>query len=304
MAESLLTAESLRRLDHLELETRRVFAGQIKGERRSKRKGISIEFADYRHYTRGDDLRFMDWNIYGRTDRLFIKVFYEEQDLQCNLLIDTSLSMDFGSPHKLDYARRLAAALAYIGLKNNDLMGLTSFHGNTGGPGGGTAAAADRMRPTRGRHQVRRTLAWLDGLKPDGAASLRDICRDFSLRPGARGIVVLISDLLDPAGHESALRYLIRDNLNVHVLHLLSPQEIRPDLDGHIELHDIETDEKIDLTVNARLREIYMRNVEAWTTQVQDYCTHYGMAYSLVDTSISVEDLLLKHLRAKGLLRG
>ncbi len=293
MAESLLTPEYLRRLDRLELQTRRVLGGQIKGERRSRRKGISIDFADYRHYTRGDDLRFIDWNIYGRLDRLFIKVFYEEQDLQCNVLLDSSRSMDFGDPNKFLFARQIAATLGYVGLSNHDKFGVACFSGKTG----------EQFRPTRGHHQIRRMLGFLDSVKADGSTSLESACRDLAKRPGLRGIVVVVSDFLDPSGFEPALRRLIRDGLDVYVLHVLAPQEIEPEIGGHVELLDSETGHKVELTVNARLKEIYMRNVQAYCSQIHDYCSHYGMSYSLVRTDVPIEELAIKRLRETGLVK-
>lgn len=293
MAESLLTPSFLRRLDRLELQTRRVLGGQIKGERRSRKKGISIDFADYRHYTRGDDLRFIDWNIYGRLDRLFIKIYHEEQDLQCHLLLDRSRSMDFGEPNKMDFARRLAAAIGYIGLCRQDKIAVTCFN----------ESAAESFSPSRGRHHVARLLSFLDKAKPDGGTSLQAMCREFSQRSRARGIVVLVSDLLDSKGFEPALRYLARDTLDVYVLHVLAPQEIDPTIGGHVELHDLETEHKIELTVNARLKEIYKHNVDAYCSQVQTFCTRYGMSYSLVRTDTAIEDLVLKRLRANGLVK-
>jgi len=293
MTAKLLTPEFLKQLDRLELQTRRVLGGQIKGERRSRKKGISIDFADYRQYTRGDDLRFIDWNIYGRLDRLFIKLFYEEQDLQCNILLDTSRSMDFGTPNKLELAKKFAAAVAYVGLSNHDKIGISCFQGKT----------AASFRPTRGQHQIRRMLAFLDGIKADGQTSLASACRDFTLKPGVRGIVLLITDFLDPAGYQSALRYLMRDGLDVQVIHVLSPQEIEPEIGGHVELHDIETDHKVELTVNARMKDAYMRNVQAFCTQIQDHCVHYGMGYMLVRSDAPIEELIIKRLREAGVVK-
>src|SRR5687767_14061640 len=120
MPETLLDLQFVRRLDRLKLQNRRTLAGQLKGERRSRKKGLGLDFADYRHYTPGDDLRFIDWNLYARLDRLFVKIFHEEQDLQCHLLLDCSRSMDWGEPGKFDFARRLAAAIAYVGLIGQD----------------------------------------------------------------------------------------------------------------------------------------------------------------------------------------
>jgi uncharacterized protein (DUF58 family) len=293
MPEPLFDARFLRKLDRLELQTARILGGQIKGERRSKRKGISIDFADYRHYVRGDDLRFIDWNIYGRLDRLFIKLFYEEQDLQCRILLDTSRSMDFGEPNKFDFARRLAASIAYVGLHGSDQIGITCFNQGT----------TEVFRPSRGRHHVKRMLDFLVKLEPDRATSLYKMVREFTQRVRGRCVVVLISDFLDPAGFEGAMRYLLRDTIDVFAVQVLAPQEIEPDLGGHIELHDLETDHKVELTVNKRLKEIYMRNVEAFCASIRNYCTKYGMHYSLARSDAAIEEMMMKRLRANGLIK-
>jgi len=289
----LLTPEFLRRLERLELETRRVLGGSIKGDRRSKKKGISIDFADYRHYVRGDDLRFIDWNIYGRLDRLFIKIFHEEQDLQCHLLIDTSLSMDFGDPNKLEFAKRLAAAIAYVGLTGSDKVGLTCFSDDS----------REALPALRGRHNVRRLLTSLDNLEADGRTSLLAACHSLVQRIKGKSIVVVLSDFLDPAGFEQALRYLIRDTLDVFVIQMLSPEEIEPVLSGHIEMTDVETGHKVELTVSPRLQQAYRSNVEAYTQKLKDYCTRYGMSYTFTHTDQVVEEVVLKRLREDGLLK-
>ncbi|MCX7048372.1 MAG: DUF58 domain-containing protein [Candidatus Sumerlaeota bacterium] len=290
---SLLDPQFLRRLDRLELETRRVLGGAIKGDRRSKKKGVSIDFADYRHYVRGDDLRFVDWNLYGRLDRLFIKIFYEEQDLQCHLLLDSSRSMHFGDPDKMDYAKRIAAGLAYIGLTGSDKIGITCFHSGTSGA----------FPASRGRHNVRRMLSFLEGMAADGRTSLLAATRELVQRVKGKSIVIILSDFLDPGGFEPALRYLIRDTLDVFVIQVMSPQEIDPNLIGHIELHDLEILHKVELTITPRLKQQYKRNVEAYCQQIKDYCTRYGMSYTFARTDEGIEDLLLKRLRESGLVK-
>lgn len=291
---SLLAPEFLKRLDRLELETRRILGGVIKGDRRSRKKGVSIDFADYRHYVRGDDLRFIDWNIYGRLDRLFIKIFHEEQDLQCHLLLDTSKSMRFGQPGKLDYARQIAAGIAYVGLTGSDKIGISCFR----------EEASGALPAARGRHNVRRMLAFLEGLEADGRTSLHAAAREFTQRVKGRSVVVVISDFLDPAGFEPALRYLIRETLDVFVIHVLAPQEIRPEITGHVEMHDVETNHKLELTITPRLRDTYMRNVEAFCRKIKDYCVRYGMSYTFAPTDLPIEELLLKRLREDGLIKG
>jgi len=291
---SLLAPDFLRRLDRLELEARRVLGGTIKGDRRSKKKGASIDFADYRHYVRGDDLRFIDWNIYGRLDRLFIKIFYEEQDLQCHILLDTSRSMRFGEPDKLDFAKRLAASIAYIGLTGSDKIAISGFRGQS----------SETFPASRGRHNVRRMLTSLDALDADGQTSLLNAARAFAQRVRGKSVVVVISDFLDPAGFEPALRYLIRDAFDVFVIHVLAPQEIDPDVAGHVEIHDMEIDHKLELSITPRLKEIYKRNVEAYSQKIKDYCMRYGMSYSFAPTDLAIEDLVLKRLREDGLVGG
>lgn len=293
MATSLLDPQFLRRLERLKLQSRRMLGGQIKGERLSRRKGISIDFADYRQYSRGDDLRFIDWNIYGRLDRLFIKIFHEEQDLQCHILIDSSRSMGYGDPDKMLFARQLAAAIAYVGLTGQDKITITAFSDTTG----------PRLHPSRGRHHVRRMLTYLDGLTPTGETDLAAICRDFTQRVRTPGVVILLSDLLDPSGHEAALRHLLHKRYDVYVLQVLAPDEIDPPLSGHLKLTDVETAHQVEVTVNAQLKKLYTENVETWCSGIRDYCRRYGLAYSLVRSDTPLEELILNQLRRQGLMR-
>lgn len=294
MTEPLLTPDFLRRLDRLELETRRVLGGQVKGERRSKRKGIGLDFADHRHYSRGDDPRHLDWNIYARLERLFIKIFHEEQDLQCHLLLDTSLSMEFGDPNKLLFAKRLAAAIAYVGLRRQDRISLTCFNQVSG----------ERFGPARGRPHIRRLLGFLDKLKASGETSLFAACRECAQRVSQRAVIIVVTDLLDPAGFDGALRQLVRQSLDVFVIHVLAPQEVEPALRGHLELRDVETDHKVEITANERLLKIYRQHLDALCSAGQAFCLRRGMQYMLVRTDTPIEELVLMRMRAAGLMKG
>ncbi len=294
MTEPLLTPEFIRRLDRLELETRRVLGGQVKGERRSKRKGIGMDFADHRHYSRGDDTRHLDWNIYARLERLFIKVFHEEQDLRAHLLLDTSKSMDYGEPNKFLFARRLAAAVAYVGLRRQDRIALSCFD----------AASGARFGPARGRPHIRRLLEFLGGLEAGGETSLHAACRECAQRLSGRAVVIVISDLLDPAGFEPALRQLVRQSLDVFVIHVLAPQEIEPPLRGHLELRDLESGHKVEVTVNERLLRAYRQHLDALCGAAQSFCLKRGMQYMLVRSDTPIEEVMLMRLRGTGLLKG
>ena len=291
--EELLDPQFLKRLEVLQLTTRRVFAGRMRGERRSHRRGTSIDFADYRNYVRGDDTRFIDWNIYGRLDKLFLKLFIEELDLYFYILIDTSKSMGFGEPSKMLYAKQLAAALGYIGLSNMDKIGMVAFD----------EQERNFLSPTRGKSQVWKLLRFLNELEADGQTSLYNICRSFVLRRPVKGIVVLISDLLDGDGYEEALKWFLRGNYEVYVLHILAPEEIDPTVRGHLELVDAETDWGVEVSVTDPLLRIYKRTVEAFCGGVKRYCTQYGMNYVLARTSTPFDRLILDVLRRRGLLR-
>src|SRR5687768_15682620 len=183
-ATPLLSPALLAQLEKLELVTRRIFRGRMKGERRSKRKGQSVEFADFRNYVPGDDLRFIDWNTYARLDRLFLKMFLEEEDLHFFALIDASESMEFGEPSKLHYAKQLAAALGFIGLVRADRVKIETLGQPAKQPG----------PVLRGRASLWRMMQYLEGIQPGEKGSLVQGVKNFCLRNSGKGIVVLISD--------------------------------------------------------------------------------------------------------------
>jgi len=293
MAEELLDSEFLKKLETLQLTTRRVFAGRMRGERRSHRRGVSINFADYRDYVRGDDTRFIDWNIYGRLDRLFLKLFIEEQDLYLYLLLDTSKSMAFGEPKKMHYAKQLAAALGYIGLSNLDKISVVAFDEREN----------ETLPPMRGKAQVWRLLKFLNGLEADGQTSLLSTCKGFVVRRPIKGIVVLISDFLDGQGYEAALKWFLNGNYEVYVIHLLSPEEIDPTVRGHLELIDAETQWGVQVSVTEPLLRIYTKTVEAFCGGIKAFCAQYGMNYILARTSTPFDRLILDVLRRRGLLK-
>src|SRR5918994_1176151 len=180
---ALLPLDLMAQLERLELVTRKVFLGRMKGERRSKRKGQSVEFADFRNYVQGDDLRFLDWNLYARLDRLFLRLFMEEEDLHFYVLIDNSLSMDFGTPTKLHYAKQVAAALGFIGLVNLDRVVVEAFNDQL----------VQSLPALRGRRSLWRLLDFLGKLEPAGPSDLARALRTFSLKSSGKGIVVILS---------------------------------------------------------------------------------------------------------------
>src|SRR5439155_215947 len=201
----LLDPDFLRKLEQLELVSRKIFVGRMKGERKSKRRGSSVEFAEHRNYTVGDDLRHIDWNVYGRLDRLFLKLFLEEEELHVYTLLDTSLSMDFGEPTKLHYGKQVAAALAFIGLVNHDRVVLDTF----------STQLDEGMPSVRGRSQMWRVVQYLEGLRASGSSNLTAAAKAFAIKHAGKGVVVVISDFLDKRGYQDALRYLLARNMDI-----------------------------------------------------------------------------------------
>ena len=289
----ILTPELLAQLERLELVTRKIFRGRMKGERRSKRKGQSVEFADFRNYVAGDDLRLLDWNLYARLDKLIIKLFMEEEDLHFYTLIDASMSMDFGTPTKLEYAKQLAAALSFIGLVRGDRVRIETI----GQP------ASFRGPVLRGRSNVWRMIKQLDEMAPGENTSLAAGVKNFCIRNPGKGIVLLISDLMDKEGYETALRYFVSNEMDCYVIHLLSQEELQPDVKGDLKLVDCEDADEAEVTISAPLLARYQQTLAAFTRGAQDFCTRRGIHYMLANNQLPVADLVGQHLRRRGLVR-
>ncbi len=289
----LLSPELLAQLEKLELVTRRIFRGRMKGERRSNRKGQSVEFADFRNYVAGDDLRFIDWNTYARLDRLFLKLFLEEEDLHFYALIDASASMDFGNPTKLQYARQLAAALGFIGLVRADRVRIETLGQPLRGP----------STIFRGRKSLWRMIRHLESIEPGETASLADGVKNFCLRNPGKGVLVLITDLMDKQGYEAALRYLVSREMDVYVIQVLSAEEIDPDLKGDLRLVDCEDRDIAEITTSAPLIARYKRTLDAFVDGARIFCNRRGMSYLLARNDLAVNQLVSFYLRRRGLVR-
>jgi uncharacterized protein (DUF58 family) len=289
----LLDPEFLRKLEQLELVSRKIFVGRMKGERKSKRRGSSVEFADHRNYTVGDDLRHIDWNVYGRLEKLFLKLFLEEEDLHFYTMLDTSLSMDFGDPTKLHYAKQVAAALSFVGLVNHDRVVLEPF-----------STDLERGMPSvRGRSQMWRVVQYLDQLQATGASDLTAAARSFAVKHAGKGIVVVVSDFLDKRGYQDALRYLLARNMDIYVIHVLSQEEVEPELVGDLRLVDAEDDDIAEITVSAPLLKRYKNNLNAFVGGLKDWCTKRGITYIFTTNRNPFDKLILNYLRERGLVK-
>ena len=291
-SQQLLSPELLARLERLELVSRKVFRGRLKGERRSKRKGQSVEFADFRNYVPGDDLRLIDWNLYARLDQLFLKLFQEEEDLHFYALIDASESMNFGDPKKLFVAKQLAASLGYVGLCRADRVSVSAL-----GPEGRRAPVL------RGRASLWKMLDYLDSIESGHNVSLHEGVKDFSLRNSGTGVCVLLTDMMDKQGYESALRMLIGRRMDVFVMHILSPEEIDPPLRGDRRLIDVEDGDNAEVTINAYVIEKYKETVQKFIGSIKTFCAKRSIIYLPVRTDTPAETIVTRYLRERGVVR-
>ncbi len=292
-ATALLDADFMSKLDQLNLVSRKIFTGRMKGERRSKKKGFSVEFADYRDYVAGDDLRFIDWNIYARLDKLFLKLFYEEEDLHIYVLVDGSESMSFGSPAKFDYARKVAAALGYIGISNTDRVSVQAL-----------SADGFQVFPlARGKRMVWKMFDFISGLKCAGGTALAHSCRQFSLRNRGKGVLVIISDFFDKNGYEDGLKQFLVGSMDVFVLHLLAAEEVDPVMVGDLRLIDVEDADVAEVSVTAGLLKSYKQNLAVFCERLREYCTSHGFSYLFASTAVPFDQLVLNYLRRAGMFK-
>jgi uncharacterized protein (DUF58 family) len=290
--EKLLSPEFMARLDQLDLLSRKLLAGKLKGERRSKRRGQSVEFADYRNYVIGDELRFIDWNIYGRLDRLFLKLFLEEEDLSLYILVDVSKSCDYGEPNKAMYLKKVAAALGYVGLVNYNRVNIVAL----------SDKVVAETGPLRGRQKVRQMINFVQKLEPAGTSHLAEAAKRFALANRGKGVCVVLSDFFDKAGYEGGLRYLATGNYDLFAVQVLSPQEIDPDLQGDLKLRDMEDDDMAEVSITGPLIKQYKATLNAYCLSVKDYVTKRGGSYLFTSTAVPFDTLILNYLRERGLL--
>jgi len=287
----------LRKLESLAILTRRsrISFGQIRAERRTRRVGAGIEFADHRDYAPGDDLRYLDWNLYGRMQRLLVRLFEEDEDLSIYVLFDASASMGTGSPPKLDLAMQVGAALGYVGLANLDRVSVLPL---TDGLGEGLPLA-------RGKARILPWLRFLENLQAAGRTALAPAVRDFLRRHRGRrrGLVILISDFYDPGGYREALDLLRYNHFETVVIQISAPEEVRPTLRGDVTIRDVETGEERELTVSPALLEEYRRRHAALLRGLEGYCRERGIPCFPILSDVPFDDVVLRVFRAGGLVR-
>jgi uncharacterized protein (DUF58 family) len=293
--DELLDGPLVARLSQLDITSRKVLSGKLKGERRSKRRGQSVEFADHRPYTTGDDLRHIDWNIFGRLDRLFLKLFLEEEDLSLSIVIDASASHDCGNPSKFLLMQRLALGLGYIGLSNMHRVTLSAM-----GPVEGGVISA--IRDLRGKRRLRELATWVCSLEPIGFTPFTQACNRIALTRRGKGVMVVISDFFIKEGYENGLRLLAGGGYDVFAVQVLSPQELKPDIGGDLRLKDAEDGDLADVTISAPLLRKYEQTLTAYCTRLKDFCAQRSIPMVTVPSNTGVDALILDYLRRRGLL--
>ena len=297
----LFTESFLRKLERLSVMSRRAMSGQLQGERRSPKRGQSVEFADFRPYTPGDDFRRIDWNAYARLERFFLKLFVEEEDLTVHILVDVSRSMDWGEPNKLEYALRAAGAMGYIALAGLDRVTVTTL-----GVANSQNGHLGYFSPHRGKQSANALFTFLEAHLPPASSSATPLAAElqsYAARVTQPGPLILISDLLDPAFEVSNLNPLAAKGFEITLLHTLSPDEMNPKLSGDLKLLDSESGAEVEITADYDLLQRYRNGLSDWQAELRRFCGARGMHYVPVETSIPLEELLFAWMRQYSVLK-
>jgi len=282
----------LRRLERLDLLSRRRVARTFMGERRSSQRGSSMNFVDYRQYVPGDDVTQIDWNVYARHDNLVVKLFEDEQNVTVHLLVDNSGSMDWGEPNKLRLALQLAGALGYVGLSNFDRVQCATFSDTLGASFG----------PARNKREAQNLFAYLSTVQPAGETNFEASLRTYAAQNRRPGMAILISDLLSHSSFELGIKQLLERHFEVVLLHVLAPAEVRPAIGGDLKLIDRETGRFVDVTLNQRALNLYQERYARWTGGIEHFCARHGVMYERIESTEPLDTLLFSRLRKRGLI--
>jgi uncharacterized protein (DUF58 family) len=268
-------------------------ASGVTGEHSSPRRSNALEFTDYRNYAPGDDLRRVDWNVYMRLGQLFVRQSEAPERINLHVLLDASDSMHWGNPNKFAYARRVAVGLSYVALSHMDTATLVALRGD------GYVQLSRQESATATARLVSAAAA----LVPSGPTNLDSALSAYANVANHRGVVVLISDLLSPSGYQVGLERLSGAARRPVVIHVLSPEELNPRLEGDLELEDVETGATIQVSADRGTLTQYQRWLKEWTGEIEQFCSNRGITYVRAESSYPVEQLLLDRLRRERVLR-
>jgi uncharacterized protein (DUF58 family) len=285
--------EFLKKLEYLYIVSKKIMAGRQQAERKTKIVGSGIEFADHRPYSPGDDFRGLDWKVFARTEKLFLRLFEEEEDLYIYFLVDCSKSMQLGEPNKLDYAKRVAAALGYIGLSNLDRVSIIPFSSKLDG----------RLPPSRGKAQIFKIFDFLDSIEAGKHTSLEQAFKTFVTQNKRRGVAVVLSDFYDPSGFEEGMNYLRYYKFDPIVVHIYDERELEPTVQGELQLVDCETGDVREMTVTPEIVEEYRKAFEEFGRELEEFCTRKQVLYFRVPIQEAFDELVLRVFRAGGFIK-
>jgi len=305
--DDLFDDEFQRKLDYLALVSRRVFAGRLRAERRTKKSGSGVEFADHREYQPGDDFRYLDWNVYQRFDKLLVRLYEEEEDLAIYFILDTSASMAFGNDgtsaavprrgqhqgKKLAYAKKVVAALAYVGLANLDRVSIVTT----------SDRVMERMQETRGKARIFKAFRFLREVQAEGTTDLGDAMKKFVAQNKRRGLAVLVSDLYDPAGFERGINVLRYNKFDPFVVHVVDPSDACPKLNGDVLVYDCETGDEREVTVTAKVLQRFGEAHARYLAEVDHFCSTHQVPYVAASVDVPFDELILRVFRRGGFLR-
>jgi uncharacterized protein (DUF58 family) len=294
--DDLFDDEFQRKLEYLSLVSRRVFAGRLRAERRTKKSGSGVEFADHREYQPGDDFRYLDWNVYQRFGRLLVRLYEEEEDLAIYLILDTSGSMAFGAERgraKLRYAKKVVAALAYVGLANLDRVSIVTT----------SDRVMERMQETRGKARIFKAFRFLRTIEAEGTTDLGDAMKTFVAQNKRRGLAVLVSDLYDPRGFERGVNLLRYNKFDPFVVHVVDPADARPNLQGDVLVYDCETGDEREVTVTAKVLGRFAGAYAEYLSNVDRFCATRQVPYVAASLEVPFDELILRVFRRGGFLR-
>ena len=279
-------------LDALQMRFSTAVNNLYSGGRRSKMHGSTVEFANFREYIQGDDFRRIDWNAYGRFEKFFIKLFLDEKQLQTNIFIDTSASMDFGTPTKLEAALKIGAAFAYVSMCASDRVSVCAVaDGN----------AARISTGTGGKAAFYGLLDRLEQITPSGQTGLCGALRGFTGLTGNAGASVLITDFMSGDDYREVLKFLVYNKQQTVLVHILSPEEMHPELEGMIRLVDSETGGYCEIDANRRTLDTYMQALADYTSEIREYCLKAGIYYLPVCSDESIDTVIMEKGTAAGI---
>lgn len=287
----IFDTEFLKKLDTIAINVRMLMRDGGGGNRKSRSKGSSVEFSDFREYSMGDDFRRIDWNAYGRFDKLFIKLFMEEQEAMINIFIDSSKSMDFGSPRKSELALKLAGVLSFLALNNLDRVCINSLSKDT----------FKQSTAVTGRSMFDRCITFLEGIHFDGETNLNTGIKKKDLR--SRGMAVIISDFFTPVGIEEAIKYLLYKKQDVFLIQILSSEELNPELEGQVRLVDSETGNVMDVAVTPALLKQYHHKLNDFNNNIKEFCSRMGATYLQVSSADSIEKIVFEQFTGSGVIK-